>query len=337
MNKGLKDLVKAHITGALPKEFSEKAVTPDQAIRKGFYEMMGVEEGQALNYKKFRQHKNEIFEIIEEIVEITVNEGFNSELDGLIEYRNLALGDKNEFYVPANKNFRVSVMSDGNGNIRRQRMTEGQSYSVPTERKGVKIYEEFDRFMAGRINFTDMARKVGEDMVEATKEDIYSVILTNFREAGAGLPYRKTISGTVPTEKDILEMAKHLEAKTGAKVAIYGTALALSSLDIKYPSDASNNQRNQQAFYGRIAGIEAKELPALHKVGTDEFIFEDDAILLLPQTGDKFVKVVNEGTATIIEGDALSRADLQQEYMLSEKIGVSVIPSSVFGFIKFSN
>lgn len=331
-------LAKMHISGTLPAQFSEnKDVTPDQAIRKGFYEVLGVKEGDKVTHKNFRRHKDEVFEIIEEIVEITVNEGFTNELDGLIEYRNLALGDKNEFYMPSNKHFRVAVISEGNGNIRRQRLREGQKFTVETETRGVKIYEEFERFMSGRVNFLDMARQVGTDMAQSVKEDIYSLIMENFREAGAGTPYRLTISGTVPTEKQILTMAKHLEARTGAKVAIYGTALALNSLDIKYPSNESNNARNQQAFYGKIAGLDAKELPALHKVGTNDFIFEDDAIVLLPQTNDKFVKVVNEGEAIIVEGADLARDDMQKEYLLAQKVGMAVIPSSVFGYIKFAN
>lgn len=333
--KALVELAKMYVNGTLPKDFSAKDVTPSEALRKGFYELLEVEVGQPISPKTFRKHKNEVFEILEEVIEITINEGFTDVLDGLIDYRNLALGDKNEFYIPDNSYFRVSVISDGNGNLRRQRHREGERFSVPTVRRGVKIYEEFDRFMAGRVDFMEMARKVGESMVKSIKEDIYEAILKNFREGGAGEPYRLSLTGGLPTEKQILEVAKHLEARTGAEVVIYGTALALSNLDIKYPSDASNNQRNQQAFYGRIAGIEAKELPALHKEGTTDFIFEDDAILLLPQTNDKFVKVVNEGEAYVEEGESMNRDDLQKEYLLTQKLGIATVPSSQFGFIKF--
>lgn len=172
-------------------------------------------------------------------------------------------------------------------------------------------------------------------MVKEVKEEIYRTVLTNFREGGAGTIYRQTISGGVPTEKDVLTMAKHLEAKTGAKVVIYGSALALSNLDIKYQDNESNAIRNNQGFYGKVAGVEAVEIPPMHEIGTDEFIFEDDAILFLPQTGDKMVKVVNEGEAFIMDGDALNRVDLQTEYLLTQKMGIAVVPSSKFGFIKF--
>lgn len=336
-NKAIVDLAKLYVSGNLPAQFSKDSeVTPDEALRAGFNRIMDLQDdNKVISKKVFRAHKTEIFEILEEIVQETVHEGLTDVLDGFVEYRNLALGDTNEFYVPDNKYFRVATISDGNGNLRRQRMRDGQTYQVPVQIKGVKIYEEFVRFMSGRVNFLDMIARVGESMVKEVKEEIYQAVITNFREAGAGTVYRQTISGGVPTEKDILTVAKHLEAKTGAKVVIYGSALALSNLDIKYPDNESKAIRNGQGFFGKVAGIDAVEIPPMHKIGTDEFIFEDDAILLLPQTNDKMVKVVNEGEAFIVDSDALNRVDLQTEYLLTQKLGIAVVPSSKFGYIKF--
>lgn len=331
------NLGKMYVNGTLPKQFSQESeVTPDEALRVAFNQIMGLsDDNKVISKKVLREHKVEIFAILEEIVQVTVHEGLTDILEGFVEYRNLALGDTNEFIVPDNKFFRVATISDGNGNLRRQRMRDGQSYQVPVHIKGVKIYEEFVRWMAGRIDFLEMIRIVGESMVKEVKAEIYATVLTNFREGGAGTIYRQTISAGVPTEKDVLTMAKHLEAKTGAKVVIYGSALALSNLDIKYQDNASNALRNEQGFYGKIAGIQAVEIPPMHEVGTDDFIFEDDAILFLPQTGDKMVKVVNEGEAFILDSDPTQRADLQAEYLLTQKMGIAVIPSSKFGYIKF--
>lgn len=332
------DLGRMYLNGTLPKNFSqENEVSVDDALRAGFNRIMELQDdNKTIKPKVLREHKNEIFAILEEVVQETVHEGLGDVLEGFVEYRNLALGDTNLFLVPDNKNFRVATISDGNGNLRRQRLRDGQEYQVPVHIKGVKIYEEFVRFMSGRIDFLEMVRIVGESMVKEVKEEVYRAVLTNFREGGAGTIYRQTISAGVPTEKDVLSMAKHLEAKTGAKVVIYGSALALSNLDIKYQDDSSNALRNSQGFYGKIAGIEAVEIPPMHEIGTDDFIFEDDAILFLPQTGDKMVKVVNEGEAFIMDSNPIQRADLQTEYLLTQKMGIGVIPSSKFGYIKFT-
>lgn len=331
------DLGKMYIKGTLPKNFSENPnATPDDALRLGFNRIMELQDdNKVISKKVLREHKVEIFAILEEILQESINEGLTDILEGFVEYRNLALGDTNEFVIPDNKYFRVATISDGNTNLRRQRLREGQSYQVPVHIKGVAIYEEFVRFMSGRIDFLEMINIVGESFTRSIKEDIYRAVITNFREGGADTPYRETISGGVPTEKDILTVAKHLEAKTGAKVVIYGTAIALSNLDIKYPSENAKNSYSDKGFFGKVAGLDAVEIPPMHEIGTDDFIFADDAILLLPQTSDKMVKVVNEGEAFIQDSDALNRADLQATYLLTQKIGVAVIPSSAFGYIKF--
>lgn len=334
--KAIVDLGRMYLDGTLPKQFSEGEKKPDEALRAGFNRIMELsDDNKVLDYKVFRDHKVEIFAILEEIIQVDVHEGLTDILAPFVEYRNLALGDTNKFIVPNNKYFRVATISDGNGNLRRQRLRDGEEYTVPVHIKGVKIYEEFARFMAGRIDFTEMVRLVAESMVKEVKEEVYRAVLTNFREGGAGEPYRLTISGRVPTEREVLTMAKHLEAKTGAKAVIYGTALALASMDIKYPDEASKARYNDQGFFGKIAGVEAVEIPPMHEAGTDDFIFEDDAILLLPQTGDKMVKVVNEGSAIIHENNFMNREDMQAEYLLTQKMGVTVIPSSQFGYIKF--
>ena len=55
-----------------------------------------------LNVKALRRNKVEIFEIIEELVPLMVNEGLKGDefFMNYVEERNLAEGDKNEFVLP---------------------------------------------------------------------------------------------------------------------------------------------------------------------------------------------------------------------------------------------
>ncbi len=193
------DLGKMYLNNTLPKQFSQDSeVTPNDALRAGFNKIMGLTgDNKVISKKALRAHKVEVFAILEEIIQETVHEGLTDVLEGFVEYRNLALGDTNEFIVPDNKYFRVATISDGNGNLRRQRMRDGQSYQVPVHIKGVKIYEEFVRWMAGRIDFLEMIRIVGESMVKEVKSEIYSAVLTNFREGGAGTVLQNNGAGVL--------------------------------------------------------------------------------------------------------------------------------------------
>lgn len=331
-----RDIVRGKVN--LPKEFSEN-VSPSEALRIGFRDMLGLPEDQAqmVPQKIMRKYKTEIFEILEEILEERVNDEIKLIFEEFVEYKNLALGDTNEFYTPDKKWFRVATISDGNKNLRRQRLRQGEKFGIQLDTYGVSVYEEFNRFMAGRVDTVDMANKVAESIARFVKENLLNTIVQTFTHVGADTAYRKTVTG-VPTERDILIMAKHIEAEIGEKVVIFGTALALNELDVKIPDDGSNAERNRLGHYGQIAGIATEEIPAMHKQNSDEFVFDDKLILLIPQTRDKFIKLVNEGVAFIKDGDTsgTDRVDQQWEHTYTQRFGIAIVGSSLYGAIKFN-
>ena len=85
-----------------------------------------------LNVKALRRNKVEIFEIIEELVPLMVNEGLKGDefFMNYVEERNLAEGDKNEFVAPDNSTFIVSEIANGIATPRRQRIGEKTVVSV---------------------------------------------------------------------------------------------------------------------------------------------------------------------------------------------------------------
>lgn len=334
------DLAVMYYKGTLPAQFQNGDVTPNDALRAGFNEILGLDaDTKEFSMKTFRKHKAEIFAVLEEILEKTIHEGDLGALEQIVEYRNLALGDTNEFITPDDQLFRVSVVSDGNGNLQRQRLRDGEKFSVKTDVLGVKIYEEFSRFRAGRVDFLEMIDKVGQSMVKEIKNRIQDSILKTFRSGGSGAPYSVTVSGSqgVPQEDKILEIAKHLEAKTGYKPIIVGSALALYKANPKFMSDTDKAEASKQGFAGRIAGLDCLELAPTHKDGTDEFVLGDDELFLIPQTNEKFIKVVNEGEAYIQDNTETLRTDLQSEYLLTQRVGVAVVAPSAYGYVKFTS
>lgn len=339
MSKAIVDLAVMYVNGTLPTQFQSGDVTPNDALRAGFNEILGLEpDCKVLNQKAFRAHKMEIFALLEEVLEKTIHEGSLGVLENWVEYRNLKLGDTNLFKAPDNQLFKVAVISDGNGNLRRQRLREGEEFSVRTEILGVKIYEEFSRFYSGRIDFLDMIDKVGQSFVKDIKERIFNTLLATFRAGGSDEPYRVTVTAVdgVPQEDKVLELAKHLEAKTGFKPVVVGSALALYKANPKFLNETDKEIASKQAYAPRFAGLEVLEIPPMHKEGTDEFALGDDELFLIPQTAEGMIKVVNEGEAIIVDNTESVRDDLQLEYLMIQKVGISVVPSSTYGYIKFT-
>lgn len=329
-----KDMIKLAVDLAKGKVQNYSANEANETLRKAFADLMefSLEGDGKIDRKTFRRHKVEIFEILEEIINETLHEGLENQFDGFAEYRNLAWGDTNLFKVPANNIFRVALVSDGNGNIRRQRLRDGQEISVSLDTYAIKVGEDFHRFLAGRVDWAEFMAGIAESFRRDLTQRIYEAVYNSFGQYGA--TYHNHFSNGF-TEDDLVEMAMHIEARTGEKVAIYGTKLALRKLAPSNITDAMNDARNKTGYYGEIAGIELREIQQSHKYGSDEFAIANDFVLLLPQNPDKMVKVVNEGDAIIQDINGGQTSDMMQEYFIANKFGIAVITSKVYGFAKF--
>lgn len=316
----------------------------NDTLRKAFADLMefSLDEKGTIDRKTFRKHKIEIFEILEEIINETLQEGLKNQFEGFAEYRNLAWGDENLFKTPANQIFRVSLVSDGNGNIRRQRLRDGQEFSVSLDTYAIKIGEDFHRFLAGRVQWADLMAGIAESFKRDLTNRIAKAVMNSYSEYGALYHYEASTTGADAfSEQDIIETAMHIEARTNSKVAIYGTKLALRKLNPQYATEALNNDRNTRGYYANIAGIPLREIEQSHEYGSDKrgdndkFAISNDFILLLPENADKMVKVINEGDSVIQEQQGGTASDMMQEYFVANRFGISVICTKVFGFIKF--
>lgn len=326
-----KKIIKLAVDLAKGKVQNYSAQESNETLRNAFKELMefSTEGNGKIDRKTFRKHKVEIFEILEEIINETLQEGLKNQFDGFAEYRNLAWGDENLFKTPANNIFRVSLVSDGNGNIRRQRLRDGQEFSVGLDTYAVKIGEDFHRFLAGRVEWAELMEGIALSFKRDLTQRIYQAVLASYGK------YNSTYHNTINLDENaLIELAMHIEARTGEKVAVYGTKLALRALTPSNVTAEMNNARNQTGFYGTIAGIELREIEQSHKYGTDIFAIDNKMILVLPQNADKMVKVINEGDAIVQDQQAGISSDMMEEYFVANKFGVSVITSKVYGFIK---
>lgn len=336
-----KNIVKLAVDLAKGKVENFSAQESNDTLRKAFADLMefSLEGNGTIDRKTFRKHKVEIFEILEEVINETLQEGLKNQFDGFAEYRNLAWGDENLFKTPANQIFRVSLVSDGNGNIRRQRLRDGQEFSVSLDTYAIKIGEDFHRFLAGRVQWAELMAGIAESFKRDLTQKIANAVMNSYGTLGYGATYHNTFSTTGTdafSEQDLLEMAMHIEARTGSKVAVYGTKLALRKLNPQYRTEALDNDRHNRGYYASVAGIPLREIEQSHEYGSDNFAVSNDFILLLPENADKMVKVINEGDAIIQDQQAGVSSDMMQEYFIANRFGIAVICTKVFGFVKFT-
>ena len=276
-----------------------------------------------IDYRDLRDGKcNGLFAVVEEIITRTVIDGLqgNEFFMNMVEYRNLALGDKNEFYIPDNSLFKVATIARGTQGIRRQRLNGGTKFTVDVKTYGVKIYAELDAVLAGRITFNDLINRVAESLLKQQYEDIYAAWANLV--SGTGSTYLP-VAGSY-NEEALLELCEHVEVNNGTVPVLLGTRKALRKITTATVSDSAKEDLYNMGYYGKFNGYNMIRIKQQHKMNTDEFIFPDNKIYVIG-TDIKPIKYITEGQSLIITRNPEDNADLTQEYFVSNKAGAAVV------------
>lgn len=279
-----------------------------------------------LDYKKIRDGKcNGLFTLIEEILSRTVVEGLQEDdyFNALVDFRNVAEGDKNIFDVEDRNLFIVAEAADGTQGIRRQRLGGVSQTSIPTSLKTIKIYEELNRVLAGRVDFNYFINKVSESMRNRLLEDIYALWSNATATDFGGTAYFPTAGSY--DEDELLELIAHVEAAAGGKPAtIIGTKKAVRNLAPSIQGTDSKSDLYNLGYYGKFYGTPVVVTPQRHKIGSTDFVLDDDVLTIIAGD-DKPIKVVYEGDPIVLMGDPMQNGDLTQEYLYGEKYGMGIV------------
>lgn len=279
-----------------------------------------------LDYKKIRDGECKgLFTLIETILSRTVVEGLQGDefFNSLVEFRNVAEGDKNLFIVEDNNLFVVAEIADGTQSIRRQRLGGSSETAIPTSLKGVKIYEELNRVLSGRVDFNHFINKVAESFRVQLLNDIYAVWMGATAEQMGGVTYFPAAGSY--DEDELLELIAHVEAAAGGKPAtIIGTKKAIRNLKPAMDSDGYKNDMYNMGYAGKFYGTPVVITPQRHKVGSTDFVMADDVLTIIAGD-DKPIKCVREGNPIVLMGDPMHNMDLTQTYMYCEKYGLGIV------------
>lgn len=307
-----KDIVKLAVDAYHGNVEKYSARQANEALRQALIEANGGST--VLDYKAVRSGKcSEVFDLVEEILNATIEEGLtgNEFWNAMVDYRNVAQGDKNLFVVKDANLFVVSEIAQGTQGIRRQRLAGEEAVSIPTAVKAVRIYEELNRVLSGRVDFNDMINKVAESFKQQLLNDIYAAWSGITADQLGGVVYFPA-AGTYD-EDTLLDLIAHVEAAAGGKTAtIVGTKKALRNLKESIQSDGAKEELHEMGFYGYFFGTPCVAVPQRHKLGTTDFIMPDDCLTII--AGDQHpIKVVREGNPIMLLGDPMLNGDFTQE------------------------
>jgi len=329
MENVLKVMIDA-IKGTSSGEYSKGQTS--EAIRAALIELNG--NSAKLNPKTFVRG-NQLYALVEELIPTIIDESLNDSnpVFQLVEYKNIAAGDQNEFYTEGEATFVVADAAAGIRGVRRQRIGDGQKVTVKTSMKVVRVYEALGRLLAGRITFDKFVDGVAKSFTKQILTDAYKA-LNGITNATAGLNSTYVISGSF-SESDLLNLIEHVEAATGKTAKIYGTKTALRKITTATVSDEAKSDMYNLGYYGKFNGTEMYCFKQMHQAGTNSFLLSTNKVYVIAGD-DKPVKMVNEGEGIMLSREAGENNDLTQEYVYGQAFGTGVICADKIGVYTIS-
>lgn len=278
-----------------------------------------------------------VYSLIEELIPAIINEGFKDE-DGifaLVDYRNVADGDEQDFVIEGNSLFVIADAAAGVKGVRRQRIDDTQTVAVKTSMKIARVYEELNRLLSGKVDFNTFVDRVAKSYKQHVLNDAYKALEAITKDT-VGFDANYVVgTNAAGAEAALLTLVAHVEAATGKPARILGTKAALRKVPNAVMSDEAKSDLYNVGYFGKFNGTEMVCLRQVHKPGTSEFALNDNKVYVVAGD-DKPIKVVNEGEGVLLEGDATANNDLTKEYVYGQPMGIGVACSEKMGIFTFS-
>ena len=288
-------------------------------------------------YQAYRRNNITLFEIIEEIVNLTISNDFMEIpfIENFVEFKNRALGDKTAWYSEGKSYLSVVSFAGNHWDTNREALDAGEEFTLPKEWIYIHVYDELERFLLGIASLERLTDVIYRSFNKYIKERIYM----QFQNIMTALPSEFTANGN--SEEAVGNLCDLVQAAGGySSLTIAGTKAALRKLGAVIPDKYfANSQKEAKASTGSIGDWEGNKLmviPQVLKQGTFELALDNDVIFILG--GDnKPIKLEFIGdTRTQEVRDARVNNDMTMELQVQTCFGLAMLLPEAMGMFKFA-
>lgn len=322
----------------------------EEKIREMVLNVFELKPEDLTNRKKYRRalkkNKDAFFEVIEDVVEDMLTQGWENEpfFMRFVETRNLADGDKNQFWTEEEITLAVSKVSGDHHDIILQRLGEGESYEVRTNRYGAAVGTDIRLFLTGRRDWSALIAAIYKAFDKKIKDTVYAEVMN----VGEKLPVASMFNKAIPIDdahkSDFDDLISDVSAANdNCDVIVMGTKTALKKIgkltDIEWVSEGMKDKMHETGALGYYEGTALVEIPQrlIKKGATLERMIDSTKLLVLPVSMDRFVKLVNVGDPEIIEvtekGETM---DDTMKFEYQQTFGVGTQVGKYFGAVKIT-
>ena len=287
-------------------------------------------------YQAYRRNNIVMFEIIEEIVNVTIGENvFNSPfVEEFVEIKNRGLGDNSAFYSEGGL-LSVATFAGNHWDTNRQSIDLGDEIILPKDWVYIHVYEDLERFLLGITSLEKLIDKIYksinkfiQDRIYAQFQNVVNVVPTEFYATGNS-------EEAVGKVCDIVQAAGGYDSLT-----IAGTKGSLRKLAGVIPDKMfANSQREAKANTGSIGDWEGNKLmiiPQTLKSGIFELALNDNMLFIMG--GDvKPIKLEFFGdTRSDIDTTGKKNNDMSVDIQVQTLMAMGLVLPPYFGVFVFA-
>lgn len=232
-------------------------------------------------YQAYRRNNIVMFEIMEEIVDVTIGEDvINSPfIDAFVEVKNRRLGDNTAFYSEGGL-LSVATFAGNHWDTNRQALDLGDEITLPKEWIYIHVYEELERFLLGITTLEKLTDKIYKSVNKYIQDRLYA----QFQNVANSVPAEFTASCN--SEEAVGKLCDKIQAAGGYdSLTIAGTKGALRKLAGYIPDKMfANSQKEAKSATGAIGEWEGNKLmviPQTLKSGTFELALNDSQLFIM--------------------------------------------------------
>ena len=273
----------------------------------------------ASTYAKYRENKNLIFSVIEEILDDILPKKVEDIYSQFAEVRTFAQGDKPLFRRKTSSKTRAKqfITRVGLSGIYEVCKLDGQSYEVPTSAYGGAAQVGLEEFLDGRVDWGVLVDIVMEGIDEAIYREMAKALVSAVTSLQS--TNKTTQTGFVEAEMDKLLQI----ADSYGKAEIYCTYEFAATM-VPSTGWVSDDMRNQKWNNGYLGNYKTHRVIVLPQSFEDETntkkVLDPSYAWIIPTgTGEKPIKVAMEGQTIV---DEYVNKDRSREIQVYKKIGV---------------
>ncbi len=294
--------------------------------------------------RALRDNSREWLDIIEDTVDRTITVGLQESdwFNELVESKTIGYHDRQDFYIEDDSVLSVAKAGTSHHDHILQRLSAGQTISIPTELYVVKVGADINKYITGQVDWNKLIEAITAAFVNEIQTEVYAEVTSAASKLPVtGTEYVNTGALSASTKDAFDAIIDNVSAaNNGAEVVIMGTKAGLSKVsalaNTSWGADAQKNSMMNSGNIGIYEGTKLVPIPTrfVGKQPTGTKQFDPNVLMILPVIGDagKFVKFVDEGDTEIVE--KLERGEYTsdiQTYEVQRRFGVGTVIARQFG------